>query len=1083
MTLAFATIQKQFLSGFCISLVIFLVEQNSPVRAFQQSCNVAIRHKNPSNTRIGVSVSSPSEVLSAEGDSQNPFRDHLQELLSQVKAKPFLSFYMDDDLKRMETEFYNLSPEESPKCIKNKSAFSYDGPTVRPDESCYQAVTQAYGMAREGEMGADLAEDVALRYEKHQPESYANRYIMKGVLRAVVNAKNYSKAHNILLRMEDRFSETKDINLAPDTTMYNTLTDGLSQFGCPAERKYCATMTMTILKHMRQKFNSGVNPMAIPNRYTYTHVMQCNSRVGKGVPTFEKLETLYHQLKEDYQRWGYESLKPDALSALPLFQVAVNSRGNYKVLEKAFDIYDELQDLYETTGDEDYAPLESMYKYLFTSAARISYSHAFRIESRVNDLVRSMKRNIQNPSVYTVTTAINAKAIQRNRTSMAEAEEIMRDSGCADAVAYQTLIKGYARLGNAGKALELLDELKDQPGINYLEVSTLGSIIDALSKSSSHNKNASTRKNASLKAEHILNLIVSMYLDGEVVEAETGIDGKVFDSVLRLVGRGRGNAARIVAIIEDMEKLNQLVPGHFAPTSSTYTLAIDGLARCGDPRSAQMVLKILKKIEEPNIRVLASALSCVSRGNMRGVVRKSEDLFQLIIDRYKLGDRSANVNARTLTTILSAMLRAQSPDAPKRAHRFLRQAIELARSGMDSLAPNTICFNVVMNGFARFKQSQDAWSTFEEMKALHSRGYETVPDVITYACVARAVASDSNTDRAVSRIDAVVDEVRNEIENGNLQPDAQLFNTLIKSYTFHSKGEECVVTRANDLLQQLEVTSDVSPDLMTYKIAGEVFAMSRAPNAAALAMEAFHKAEILSRDGIIAPLDSEILSFVILTQTRSSADDAVHRSEDFVHDLEKRYQRLLNTRCYNTLLAAYANSAHEDKVARSREIFEKLVSLQKLGQKNCKPDTSTFNWLILAAANSLSSDAEIDAEKFGFALEHFQKLHAPDASQKPDSLTYEFFLRACHRLLPRGETRTELVGKVLSLCSKRGMVTTEIVSEAAKSDFSTVMERLDTTEQSRKDSIVYIPDDWCHNVPKRRRMKEVHLGHVREHDI
>jgi len=1054
------------------------------VLAFQQTYNVACHTTNPLNTGIAVSVSSSPEVVDIENESQNLFKDHLEEMLSQVKAKPFLSFYMDDDLKRMEAEYYDLSPDEAPKCTKDRSAFSYDGPIVRPDATCYQTVTRAYGLAREGKVGASLAEDVALRYEKHQNETYASRYIMKGVLQAVVDSKDYDKAYGILQRMEDRFSETKDIELAPDTRMYNTLTSGLSRFGA-AEKKYSANMTITILEHMREKYTSGENPMAMANRYTYTQVMHCNSRVGKGGPTFNRLEGLYHQLQDDYQRLGYETLKPDALSALPLFQVAVNSRGNYKVLEKAFDIYYELQDLYATTGDEDFAPVEAIYKHLFTSAARISHSHSSRIEKHVNDLISAMKTNIHSPSVYTLTTAMNAKATQRNRNSMKEAEELMRAySACADSVAYQTLIKGYARLGNAGKALELLDELKDRPGDNFLEVSTLGSIIDALSKSSRHNKNASSRKNASLKAEHILNQIVSMYLEGEVVEAETGIDGKVFDSVLRLMGRSRGNAARIVAVIEDMEKLNQLVPTQFAPTSSTYTLAIDALARCGDARGPKMVQKVLKKVEEPNIRVLASALSCVAKGNSEGVVRKTEDLFQQIVDRYKLGDRSATVNAQTLTTILSSILRAPSPDAPKRAQKFMRQAIELARSGMKSLAPNTICFNVLMHGFARYRQNEDAWSTFEEMKALDSRGYDTTPDAITYACVARAVASDFNTDRAVNRIDEIVAEVRYEIGNGDLKPDTQLFDTLIKSYAFHSKGEECVVSRANDLLCDIEFGYDgVSPDLMTYKNACEVFAMSRAPIASHLALEVFHKAENLARDGAIEPLDSDMLSFTILAQTRGDAYDAVQRADEFVQDLENRYQRLLDTRCYNTLLAAYANSVHEEKVDRVGEIFEKLVSLQKVGKKNCEPDTSTVNWLILAAATSHNTDAEIDTKNFQFALEHFQTLHTPEAGLTPDSLTYEFFLRACQRLLPRGQTRSDLVGKVISLCSKAGLVTSEIVCEAAKSDFNTVLERLDTTEESRRDSIVYIPDDWCRKVPKRRRKKEVDLGYVREHDI
>jgi hypothetical protein len=382
-----------------------------------------------------------------------------------------LAYYMDDDLKRMETKYYNLSDEDAPKCTREESEFSYDGPIARPDASCYEIVTQAYANAKTGTEGALLAEDVVRRFESREEDggyAYADRYMLKGVLKAWVRVLNFEKAYGLLKLMEHRFNETKDMELAPDTRMYNVFTDGLADFGV-ADKAYSAKAASEILHSMRSRYISGENPIAMPNRYTYTHVMLCESRIGNGVESFERIEKLYRQLETDYRDLDFDGLKPDALSALPLFQVAVNSRGNCKVAERAFEIFDELQQRYNETGDPAYRPLEKMYKYLFTSVARLDASQAKTLSNRVDQLIESMKNDYLVPSVYTMTTgkfkrcifmdqdlkscskflmlrsfsllntsAINAKATQRSEESMKEAEGMMRSLEVPDVVAYQT---------------------------------------------------------------------------------------------------------------------------------------------------------------------------------------------------------------------------------------------------------------------------------------------------------------------------------------------------------------------------------------------------------------------------------------------------------------------------------------------------------------------------------------------------------------------------------------------------------------------------------------------------------------------
>jgi hypothetical protein len=301
-----------------------------------------------------------------------------------------------------------LTAEDAPYCKHDDDSnerFSYHGPIVKPDASCYELVTHAYAHAKLGKQGAELAEGAFRRYEQNnQPGQYASRYIMKEVLKAVVGAQEFQKAIDLLQLMEDRFQETKDVELAPDSRMYNVVTSGLANINVK-DKKYAAVTSRQILNNMRSIFISGDNPLAMPNRYTYTHFMQCEAKVGKGHGTFQRLEDLYRQLEADYSSMDrFDVLKPDALSALPLFQVAVNSKSNTYVIHRAFDVFDELQQRYLNIGDPAYAPVEKMYKYLYTSVGRLRHGQAVEFNDRVNQCIDLMKQNFLDASIYTITT-------------------------------------------------------------------------------------------------------------------------------------------------------------------------------------------------------------------------------------------------------------------------------------------------------------------------------------------------------------------------------------------------------------------------------------------------------------------------------------------------------------------------------------------------------------------------------------------------------------------------------------------------------------------------------------------------------
>jgi hypothetical protein len=132
--------------------------------------------------------------------------------------------------------------------------------------------------------------------------------------------------------------------------------------------------------------------------------------------------------------------------------------------------------------------------------------------------------------------------------------------------------------------------------------------------------------------------------------------------------------------------------------------------------------------------------------------------------------------------------------------------------------------------------------------------------------------------------------------------------------------------------------------------------------------------------------------------------------------------------------------------------------------------------VILAAARYLPTSLLDYKVIFEEAVKPFKLLHTNETSAIPTSATYEYFLKACFKLLPAGETRSKLVGKALELCRQRGLVTGQVCREAYKSDPKLVLARFDTTRKGEMEEIVVIPENWCNHVPYRRRIREVKLN-------
>ena len=527
------------------------------------------------------------------------------------------------------------------------------------------------------------------------------------------------------------------------------------------------------------------------------------------------------------------------------------------------------------------------------------------------------------------------------------------------------MINAYCRVGNAEKADELLGELQeganrpDTMDSTFADVITLALIVKTWSIQRKNFDQAIERAEAQLQE------IINRYREGEVGPYEKHVDTWVFECVARiwLASKKPEAGERIEDLINRMADLHEEVPGLFHPSLNVYILALDAWASSGRGDAGKHALALLRKMRglhragelpEPNIRTLSTAFTSVIQSPSRGAVKKAERLYQEILDLYQRGDRSSAVNARTLTTLLSAIFYSKTDDAIVRAMKVLRQTVSLGKKN-SHLAPNSITFNACLNGLAQRRASDGAWVLFKEMKSLYSKGYDTRPDNVSYACVVRAVASSKRSPgEAMKRLDSLCSEITEAWERGELHPDIKLFNTMINSYNILSKFDPTAAEKANSLLVRLELSdlsdNHISPDLRTFRYVCHAYAVSKAPGSLQKAEETLRRAQSLAAEGRIESPDTDIYSSVVLAHTRSQEEDSLEKAEHLVESMEQLQKEghakaKPNTETYNILLSAYASSRDYQKVTKSLATIRIMNKAFGEGQKACEPDVNSYNWV------------------------------------------------------------------------------------------------------------------------------------------
>jgi pentatricopeptide repeat protein len=669
-----------------------------------------------------------------------------------------------------------------------------------------------------------------------------------------------------------------------------------------------------------------------------------------------------------------------------------------------------------------------------------------------------------------------------------------------------TVIKAFARIGYAAKADNLLWELQNlsvagsRPRLDPPDVVTIAACINAWAKG--HIVDTEVALDRSMK---LLDLIIDAYRQGKVAHYHRNVESWIFDEAIRLwsISRRPDSGEQAERLINIMEELTETT-GLFKPSFHTYVLALDAWASSGRRDAGTRAVKLLETMENlhtdgtlreaVNMRALSTVLIAVTKSGGRTASNIAQSLFERIVRLYKEGDRSASINARTVTSILACIIRSSDKYAPMQALELLKEIKDLSDSGMDSLKPNTIVYNCVLNGLAQSGMAEEAEGLLEEMKSLSAKGYPCAPDVVTISCVCRAFAN-SKLPGTGPRAEKYLRESRERFEGGDTQmkPDTRLYNSVITAFVNDAHSNPEAAEKADDLLQEMLMSdagdNRVIPDLVSFSSVCQAYAKSSDPAGLQNAAKVFKRAEQLALEGSMEFPDIIFFSSVVLAFTRSKSEDATKRAEQLVHHMEQLSQKgrdvKPNTQVYNTLLSCYATSRDADRVEKATTLFAKMKDMRADGNSEAGPDVSSHNWVILAAARSPSALQDERREHFNLAVEYFRELHEPTNDIiKPNSFTYSYFLKACRMLLPEGAAREKLAAKAFGLGQENGLVMRDVVVEAFLVDPALVTAELEQAGVPFENDIIpFIPEKWCFNVPRRKRYNNIDLQrwHINAH--
>jgi len=223
----------------------------------------------------------------------------------------------------------------------------------KPDSMFYSAVLDALSKSKD-KNAVDYALrflcDAETKYSNGDIDSGPNRFAYTNVLHAIAKSSPNDGARiaeEIIRRMIERATDTKDNSILPDKVAYTALFQALAN----SRQKDAVDRAEKWFQEMEDQYRAG-DDSAKPNKMTYTALINCWGKSNRpDAPV--RAAKIVTKMEEQYASGDFES-KPDAFVYGSIIKLLSRSNFDDKAI-KVWEIYEQMKGKYES-GDIEMKP-------------------------------------------------------------------------------------------------------------------------------------------------------------------------------------------------------------------------------------------------------------------------------------------------------------------------------------------------------------------------------------------------------------------------------------------------------------------------------------------------------------------------------------------------------------------------------------------------------------------------------------------------------------------------------------------------------------------------------------------------------
>jgi len=942
-------------------------------------------------------------------------------------------------------------------------------------------------------------------YEKLTPDVFAYTTVITAWADCPVPESSV-RAQKLLVELEDTHRSVLDetniypsnVPIRPDVAVYNAAVAAVAK----RHPDNPLDAAKSIIQRMEAQYESGENTNVQPDAITYTTLIDAHLKRTEN--SVQEAEDILMDMIQQYKDGTNTKLKPSARAFVIVIDAWIQ-RKKTKDLTKAEALLEIMKEFYPVDIRRYERLIEEYCKKIDTNSLdtvseRNAAEKAFELLLKIEDQCQketSAQSSLQiiKPKVSTYAAVISGWTVcatqNFNDTATVAVDRIERIRALRDEM--------YPRAF-------LIQAEKESKLIQKVSFSSINEIFDLISLLPKDDKSVQTANNipantlglnlvlANLaksgqtwvgqRAEDVLDFMIDQYLTARNsdLKPDTITVNTVLDAWARTPKFDAANRAETVLLkVSALQSKGLLTDLKLDRIS--YNTVIFAYAKSTGSDAASQAERLLMNMEDTYTRTgdpdlkpdVVSFSTVIHAYAKRGEGRRAEAILKRMHEEHKADPTKPKPNTRCFNEVLNAWSKSVDSGAGKRAEMILKMMEDSSADGQGDVLPATDTFNIVINTIGKSRDrncAQRAQLLLDRMDQAYSNGIERLkPDTITFntvlACWAR-----SRGPKAANIATALLSRMYELRESGDksVMPDGYSYTSVLTAIAYSGQRGSAPLAEGiiEEMVQKLsEGVIDFLPDTRIYNALINVWAKSGEWGAGQRANEIVQYMEDQYRGGTNVRLKPDIITYSTLLDTisRSREKGAAEQAEEVLTYMEDMYRSgdtslRPDIRAYNSVINTWARSRESNKAVRAQAILRRMEAQSERTPMISPHAVYCYNSVLNACAYTNGDEEDLE-EAFKVACITFDELRV-SRHYKPSHVTYGTMLGVCTSLMPKGETRNNLVEALFQRCIKDGQVGDMVIQRLGDAAPENLYQKLLNGQ-----SAVNLPQSWSCNVRER----------------